>query len=59
MAYSLNRAVLEAPSVNRRDLDPHLLGLGGQACLPSALRGALLCRAASAGVFFLGLAWRL
>lgn len=56
MAYSFNRAVPEAPSVNQRDLGPHLLGLGGPACWPSALRGALLCRAASADVFFLGLA---
>lgn len=54
--YSLNRAALEGPSVNQQDLDPHLLGLGGPACLPSALHGALLCRAAFADVFFLGLA---
>ena len=56
MAYSLNRAVPEDPTVNQPDLGPHLLGLGGPVCLPSALYGALLCRAASVGVIFLGLA---
>lgn len=56
MADSFNRAVLEDPTVNQPDLGPHLLGLGGPVCLPSALYGALLCRAASVDVIFLGLA---
>ncbi len=59
MAHSPNRVVLEDPSVNQRDLGLRLLGLDGPACSPSAPRGALLCRAASVDVIFLGLSWRL
>jgi hypothetical protein len=55
MAHLLSRAVLEDPSVNQRDLGLHLLGLGGPACSLSALRGALLFRAASVDVIFLDL----
>ena len=59
MARSPNRVVLEGPSANQRDPGLRLLGLDGPVYSPSAPRGALLCRAASVDVIFLGLSWRL
>ncbi len=59
IAGAISRVVLEGPTANPQDPGLHPLGMSGPACSLFALRGGLLCRAASVDVIFLGLSLRL